>query len=113
MDRWPLYRGVIKLRLNSELHVSLTQMVLSVYVDISATNIDSHKMNLIAKSTGFLSYIHLIIVHCFLKFQIAVLDLIYRGKVISVEGESLTVQLTSTVRSVGCFSLLSTFTHTN
>ena len=30
-------------------------------------------------------------------FQIAVLDLIYRGKVISVEGESLTVQLTSTV----------------
>ena len=51
--------------------------------------------------------------HCFLKFQIAVLDLIYRGRVISVEGESLTVQLTSTVRSVGCFSLRSTLTHTN
>lgn len=48
---------------------------------------------------------------CFLKFQIAVLDLIYRGKVISVEGESLTVQLTSTVRSVGCFSVLGTLTH--
>lgn len=35
------------------------------------------------------------------------LDLIYRGKVISVEGESLTVQLTSTVRSsVECVGLL-------
>ena len=35
------------------------------------------------------------------------LDLIYRGKVVSVEGESLTVQLTSTVRSsVECVGLL-------
>ena len=73
----------------------------SVYVDISATN--SHKLNLFAKPTGFFLCI---LMHCFFNSQITVLDLIYRGKVISVEGESLTVQLTSTVRSVDCFGLL-------